>query len=445
MKVYKRFFSALLSLVIMLTFMPAMAFAEGTTPSERWDGDEMYDGLIEPGDSREVNIEKPYDYASYLFIPEETGYYIFRSTGEYDTFGRVLLEEEELAYNDDDYESTDGDENFSFEFKAEAGETYTLQAAMYGEKIGDFYVSLTYSHSDEEDEEDPGIWGGYENSGDSISAGEEAYVEIERPREYYSYEFKPIVSGYYIFRSTGNEDTYGRILDSYLEEIVDNDDVIDGDPNNYNFSIRFYAEKGETYYLEACMYSKDLGEFYVELIKDDPISIAKAKVTGVVTKNYTGRAITQKPTVELNGVTLVEGFDYKVSYLNNVKAGTAYVVITGQDRYTGTVRKAFTIRPVVPAVKFTKITKGSKSFTAKWTKASSAVQKQFTGYQIQYSANKNFLTGKFKNTTKKSASKVKINKLKKKKTYYVRIRRYLKWNGQILYSAWSPVKKIKTK
>jgi hypothetical protein len=50
-----------------------------------------------------------------------------------------------------------------------------------------------------------------------------------------------------------------------------------------------------------------------------------------------------------------------------------------------------------------------------------------------------------KSTTVKRASKVVIRKLKKKKTYYVRIRRYLVWNGQTLYSAWSPAKKVKTK
>ena len=93
-----------------------------------------------------------------------------------------------------------------------------------------------------------------------------------------------------------------------------------------------------------------------------------------------------------------------------------------------------------------KLTKGSKSFTAKWTKATTAVQKQFTGYQIQYSTSRDFKKSvKVKSTTKKNAKQVVIRKLKKKKTYYVRIRRFLNWNGMTVYSNWSPTKTVKTK
>ena len=186
-------------------------------------------------------------------------------------------------------------------------------------------------------------------------------------------------------------------------------------------------------------------------IPDDPdpapISIDSASVSNIVAKTYTGKAITQAPVVKLKGVTLKNGVDYTLSYKNNINVGTgAIVMIKGKGSYTGTIVEVFTIRPFVPSLKLTKLTKGSKSFTAKWTKASSAVQKQFTGYQIQYSTSKNFSKAtKVQSTTKKKVSKVVIRKLKKKKTYYVRIRRYYKWNGQTLYSAWSPAKKVKTK
>ncbi len=46
-----------------------------------------------------------------------------------------------------------------------------------------------------------------------------------------------------------------------------------------------------------------------------------------------------------------------------------------------------------------------------------------------------------KNTTRKLTAK----KLKTKKTYYVRIRTYKTVNGKNYYSAWSGVKKAKTK
>ena len=41
-------------------------------------------------------------------------------------------------------------------------------------------------------------------------------------------------------------------------------------------------------------------------------------------------------------------------------------------------------------------------------------------------------------------SELGVNKLKKGKTYYVRIRAYKKINGKVLYSKWSAIKKVKT-
>lgn len=77
--------------------------------------------------------------------------------------------------------------------------------------------------------------------------------------------------------------------------------------------------------------------------KINPASIAKAAVTGLVTKTYTGKAFTQTETVKLGGVTLKKGTDYTVAYKNNIKAGTATMTVTGKGNYTGTVTKTFKI------------------------------------------------------------------------------------------------------
>ncbi len=78
-----------------------------------------------------------------------------------------------------------------------------------------------------------------------------------------------------------------------------------------------------------------------------PVDISKATVTGVADKTYTGKAISQTPTVKLkvNGtnVTLKNGTDYTLSYKNNVNMGTATVTITGKDNYKGSVSKTFKI------------------------------------------------------------------------------------------------------
>ncbi len=59
---------------------------------------------------------------------------------------------------------------------------------------------------------------------------------------------------------------------------------------------------------------------------------------------YNGKPQTPKCTVNYLGTELKENKDYKISYQNNIKAGTAAVVITGMGPYTGTVKKTFEIR-----------------------------------------------------------------------------------------------------
>ena len=58
---------------------------------------------------------------------------------------------------------------------------------------------------------------------------------------------------------------------------------------------------------------------------------------------YNGFALTPEIIVKDNGITLVNGIHYTVSYKNNTNAGTAIVIITGKGHYTGTQIATFTI------------------------------------------------------------------------------------------------------
>ncbi|MBD5508706.1 MAG: hypothetical protein HDR05_11860 [Lachnospiraceae bacterium] len=58
---------------------------------------------------------------------------------------------------------------------------------------------------------------------------------------------------------------------------------------------------------------------------------------------YTGKPYTPKCTVNYLGTELKENKDYKLSYQNNTKAGTATVVLTGMGAYDGTAKKTFKI------------------------------------------------------------------------------------------------------
>lgn len=172
-----------------------------------------------------------------------------------------------------------------------------------------------------------------------------------------------------------------------------------------------------------------------ETIAAKQVTLAKSKYT------YTGKSI--KPAVKVvnkAGKTLKAGTDYTVAYSGNKKVGTAKVVVTLKNHYSGKITKTFTINPKSVSVKSLK--KSKKAFTVKWGKRTS----QTTGYQIRYSTKKNFKSnvkkvtvGKNKTTTKK------IKKLKSRKKYYVQVRTYKKVGGKKYYSSWSKVKSVKTK
>lgn len=67
------------------------------------------------------------------------------------------------------------------------------------------------------------------------------------------------------------------------------------------------------------------------------------------------------------------------------------------------------------------------------------------GFEVQYALYKKFTKGK--KTTKCSTYKqvVTLKNLKKKKTYYVRVRAYKKNGSKKVYGSWSFVKKCKVK
>lgn len=87
------------------------------------------------------------------------------------------------------------------------------------------------------------------------------------------------------------------------------------------------------------------------------VAINKAKISGVPKQMvYTGSAVTSetsgwgtKPTltISIDGTdkVLTEGTDYTVSYQKNINKGTASIIFTGKNGYSGTLKKTFLIKP----------------------------------------------------------------------------------------------------
>lgn len=90
----------------------------------------------------------------------------------------------------------------------------------------------------------------------------------------------------------------------------------------------------------------DLTVYKVVLMSDSDkgkTQIGNCTISGISNKTYTGKSITQAPTITNNGKKLVKDTDYTLTYTSNLNAGTASIKISGKGNYTGAVLKTFTI------------------------------------------------------------------------------------------------------
>ena len=156
----------------------------------------------------------------------------------------------------------------------------------------------------------------------------------------------------------------------------------------------------------------------------------------------------------------VASYKYKVDEYTNVKrkitvtheltvsgassgqnSGSVVPSVSDDPQAGSSASETPAVKPTLKVkVKISKPKPAKTSITVKWKKASKKNRKKISGYQIQISTKKSFKAAKTYKAGKKASSK-KISKLKRKTTYYVRMRTY---KGKKV-GKWSAVKKVKTK
>lgn len=176
-------------------------------------------------------------------------------------------------------------------------------------------------------------------------------------------------------------------------------------------------------------------------------NLKKQKITKVSStyKKSVGQSFTLKPKAK-GKITYKTG-NKKVATVNSkgkvTVKGTGKATITVTAKATSTYSKCvkkITVYGVPKKPEMKKLTAGKKKFTIQWKK-----DKKADGYQVQYSTDKKFKKNvKSVNVSKKS-TKATVKKLKKRKTYRVRVRSYKKINGKKYYSGWGKVKSVKVK
>ncbi|MBE6042148.1 MAG: hypothetical protein E7220_06465, partial [Clostridiales bacterium] len=208
---------------------------------------------INVGDEKDVNIDVRNKTVTYSFTPSRPGEYVFASTGECVTQGRVIDSEGMLIAQND----WSGDQNFSFVFYVETGQTYYLQTKLANIGTGAYKVSLEPKPDfDDIDISSEDI--------EMIQLNESKAVDITEPGGSAAFKFSPEEAGTYMFISTGDKDTAGRLVDEYGGGEW-NDDY----NGSKNFALQFYADPEGVYTLQAGLKAGDTGSFNVKVIKVD--------------------------------------------------------------------------------------------------------------------------------------------------------------------------------
>lgn len=160
--------------------------------------------------------------------------------------------------------------------------------------------------------------------------------------------------------------------------------------------------------------------------------ISATKVTVSSKVAYTGKTVKAKVIVK-DGSKKLDSKSYKVSYKNNKKIGKATVTITGKGNYAGTIKKTFKIVPAKASIKTVK-NSAKKTATVKFKTVKGA-----KAYKVAYKVKgaKKWSTV----TTKKTTAK--LAKLKKGKTYQVKVAAYTKVGKTTYIGSYSATKTVK--
>ena len=270
------------------------------------------------------------------------------------------------------------------------------------------------------------------------------------------------------------------VCDNYLNSLADSSDVM-GDGSETTIAVATTLEAGVTYIVGVYLDEDDAEELSRPLTVNVNALVHKHNIKTmnvVATKEdfgYTAKYCTYctlddesmqtyfpYETVKLSktsytydgkekkpGVTVTDVLDqpiskseYTVTYPKSAKnVGKYTVTIKFKNHYVGTEKRTFTINP--KGTSLSKVTSPKKAqLKVTWKKQAT----QTTGYQVQYSTDKNFKKGNKTVTVKGAKTTAKtISKLTKGKKYYVRVRTYKTVNKTNFYSGWSKSSSVTVK
>ena len=169
----------------------------------------------------------------------------------------------------------------------------------------------------------------------------------------------------------------------------------------------------------------DRVETSVDKVVKKNISLATISVAN---QYYTGKAVKPALAVKYNDITTLQnGYDYTVTYSNNVNVGTAKITIKGIGNYTGTVTKTFKITKL-PKVSGAKLGgRAADALHVNWTRNASA-----DGYIVEMYKNGKWVRAA--KITNKNTTTFRKAGLKASTVYKFRVRAYKMIGSVAAYS-----------
>lgn len=252
------------------------------------------------------------------------------------------------------------------------------------------------------------------------------------------------------YKKTSDTDTEANWIKIGPQSSTDFDKVTGLETGvKYSIKVRTYKPVSSTPYYSSWSAVKT-----ITTGDDTRTDISKVSANLVKSKySYTGSAI--KPSVTVTSTahcpiacettvcatcapkTLVVGTDYKVSYTNNTKIGTASVIIYGIGNYAGTITKSFDIVPNATTVSKKSVTKNS--ITVNITSNTKNKKDTAIKYRIYYyptpASNETAPYPTPNVTAKVTAASKTISSLKAGTKYTIGIEAYKKVNGKEYASA----------
>lgn len=248
-----------------------------------------------------------------------------------------------------------------------------------------------------------------------------------------SYRVTPKENGFYNFFYYTNYGKLDECMDDWSFQIWDSEDreiayEKDG----------FKLKTGETYCFRVFLNRKEDNitdfKYYLALDKDHVHTYGDWVITKQATTNSEGEKVRTCTSCDYQETQKIAKIP--VSTITPTPAPTS----TNKPKVTPQPNKTPKPEKVVKPAKVKKLNaknKKKKTVSISWSKVPNA-----NGYQIQYANNKKFKGKKSKLVNKQ---KITIKKLKKKKTYYFRVRAYTLDGKKKIYGKWSTVKKVKIK